>query len=102
MKTFQTSIKTKHPTKADKKNTRWKHPCLGEQIFFPKKVNHKGTWTNKVTPSPPPPANCKYNKERGRTLERTLGLKEASSIVISCFEIKTTCTRCNTINMFYL
>jgi hypothetical protein len=95
--------KTKHPTKGEKIYIRWKDPCLGKQFFFPKGVNLKGIWTSQV-PTPPPWQIVRniYNKERGRTLEKTYNLEEPSPIVISCFEIKTTCTCCNTINMFYL
>lgn len=52
---FSNINKTKHLTKGENKNTRWKDPCLGEQKFFSKESELQG---NMDKSSIPPLTNC--------------------------------------------
>jgi hypothetical protein len=64
MKTWESSIKTKHPTKGEK-GTRWKDPSLGKQKIFLRKHEQ----IKYLTPSLI--ARSISDKEKGGTLERT-------------------------------
>lgn len=84
--------KTKHPKKGEK-NNKMEGPKSRQKEEI---TNGSGPWGEHE--------HLKYNplitrniwdKERGGTLERTLGLKEPSLIVTKHLEIKATCVRYN-------